>query len=100
MSSKQLNFARILKIPIDRHRKVSSEAVDIPSRESIPTLGVCVIDLREMHGVLVDPIEQTAWVQVGALPSISIEKAFVYGLVIPNGQVTQIVFSLYIITTK
>jgi FAD/FMN-containing dehydrogenase len=51
-------------------------------------VGGCVIDLRKMRGVLVDPKEQTVWVEGGALSADLDREAFVYGLAMPNGQVS------------
>jgi predicted ester cyclase len=51
-------------------------------------VGGCVIDLRKMRSVVVDPGEQTVWVDGGATVKDLDREAFVYGLVMPTGQVS------------
>jgi len=51
-------------------------------------VGGCVIDLRRMRSVLVDPVERTAWVEGGATAQDLDREAFVHGLVTPAGQIS------------
>jgi len=50
-------------------------------------IGGCVIDLRKMRSVVVDPVERTAWVDGGATVRELDREAFAYGLVMPTGQI-------------
>jgi len=50
-------------------------------------IGGCIIDLRKMRSVVIDPSDCTAWVDGGATVRELDREAFAYGLVMPSGQI-------------